>query len=162
MTNFRAHKDSLGIKTRLVKMSQVGTTADNVRTFIQRDYNVNDSLTYVLLVGDINRVPTIMVDDENIPNHDGGSDTFYALVSGSDSIPDIYIGRFSARNCKEVQTMALRTIVYENQSVQSWQHRSIGISDDFSNIQGYNAPKTPYEYIDSIMGMLSCSTYGTG
>ena len=161
MSNFMTHKTSLGITTRLVTMSQVGTTDGNVISFIQDDYDVNDSLTYVLLVGDADRVPTVMVDDENNQGHDGGSDTYYALVSGGDSVPDIYVGRFSARTCNEVKTMVDRTIYYDTISVQTWQHRSVGISDD-ANISSYYAPKTPYEYIDSIMGILSCSDYGTG
>jgi len=161
MSNFMTHKTSLGITTRLVTMSQVETTAGDVATYIQeKDYQINSNLTYVLLVGDAERVPTIMIDDEGNPGHDGGSDTFYGLVSGGDSIPDIYIGRFSAKTRSEVQTMVNRTIFYENMSVQTWQHRSVGISDD-ANISGYYAPNTPYDYIESIMCTLTSSTYGT-
>lgn len=103
-----------------------------------------------------------MVEDESDQGHDGGSDTSYALVSGNDSVPDIYVGRFCARTCNEVKTIEKRIRDYETMSAQTWQHRSVGISDDAYFVNGYNAPKTPYEYIDSIMGMLSCSDYGTG
>ena len=158
MSMFIYYKNIWGISTRLVTMSQVGTSADNVRNFIQVDYNANPNLTYVLLVGDAERVPTKLCEDGyfHIP---GGADPMYALVSGTDSIPDIVVGRFSARNRSEVQTMVSRTVSYENQSVQTWQHQSIGISDGGTcfNISTYN-----YEYMDSIMDMLTCSLYGIG
>ena len=159
MSTFMTHKYGKGVTTRLVTMSQVGTTVNNVRDFIQNDYDVNDYLTYVLLVGDGERVPTKKVADGDAAGYEGASDPYYALVSGTDSIPDIVVGRFCAKNCNEVQTMVSRTISYENQSVQTWQHQSVGISDD--GLCNY-APYYNYEYMDSIMDMLSCSDYGTG
>ena len=160
MSNFMTHKTSLGITTRLVTMSQVGTTDENVADYIQGIYNINDSLTYVLLVGDAGRVPTKLCGDgPNTSSFNGAADPCYALVSGTDSIPDIYVGRFSARTRREVQTMVSRTIYYENMSIQTWQHKSIGISDGhlFNNALKWN-----YEYMDSIMDMLASSDYGTG
>ena len=163
MSSFVSYKNSVwsNSSTKLVTMSQVGTSAGSIGNYIREDYGVNGNLTYVLLVGDIDRIPTKMVEDENSQSHDGGSDTSYALVHGTDSVPDIYVGRFSARDSSEVMTMVNRSIAYDTMSVKSWQHRNVGISDD-AYIYNYSAPKTPYEYIDSIMGMLSSSDYGTG
>lgn len=159
MSMFMYYKNIRGITTRLVTMSQVGTSADDVATYIkEEDYDINENLKYVLLVGDAARVPTMLCEDMN-RGFEGGADPSYALVEGSDSIPDIYIGRFSARNRSEVQTMVARSIYYENQSVQSWQHRSIGICDGlkYPTVSYYD-----YEHMDSIMTMLSNSTYGYG
>jgi len=158
MDSFMIHKNSRGIKTRLITMSQVGTTAENVADYIQGIYNINDSLTYVLLVGDAERVPTMSWADEGLPSELGGADPWYALVDGTDSVPDIIVGRFSARTCNEVKTMVARTISYENMSIQTWQHKSIGICDGWPN----NAPYYNYEYMNSILEMLDFSDYGTG
>lgn len=162
MTSFITHKNSRGITTRLVTMSDVGTTAESVASCIQDDYDLNENLTYVLLVGDVTRVPTNLREDEN-KYLLGGSDLSYALVSGGDSVPDIYVGRFSARNRNEVMTMVARTINYELnlETSLSWHHRSIGIAS------GETCWYTPnclsdIEYMDSIRGMLLNSVYGIG
>lgn len=161
MSNFVSYKKSIwGIpSTKLVTMSQVGTSAEDVIDYIQDEYNLNANLLYVLLVGDAERVPTISCGDgANTSGDNGAADPFYALVSGGDSIPDIFVGRFSARNHSEVQTMVDRTIDYEIMSIQTWQHKSIGICDGWTN----NAPYYNYEYMNSILEMLDYSDYGTG
>ena len=129
MSSFITHKQqNKGFSPKLVTMSQVGTTASSVASYILNEYSTNNDLTYVLLVGDGDRVPTILRTD-GICDWIGASDLSYALVDGNDSVPDIYVGRFSARNRSEVQTMVARTIYYENNIYQSWQRRSIGIAD---------------------------------
>lgn len=159
MSSFMFHKlYNMGISTRLATMSQVGTTADDVGDYIKGDYNVNSRLTYVLLVGDATRVPTNLFEDGTMYT-DAGSDLSYSLVSGSDSIPDIFVGRFSARNRSEVQTMVGRTIYYENNLNQSWQYQSIGIAS--SEACWYvNGSLFDYEYMNSIRNMLLNSAYG--
>ena len=161
MSNFVSYKKSIwGIpSTKLVTMSQVGTSAEDVFDYIQDEYNLNTDLLYVLLVGDAERVPTFSCGDgANTSGDNGAADPFYALVSGGDSIPDIFVGRFSARNHSEVQTMVDRTINYETMSIQTWQHKSIGICDGWTN----NAPYYNYEYMNLILEMLDYSDYGTG
>lgn len=159
MSSFMTHKYGKGITTRLVTMSQIETMDVEVDSFIKKEYKINGNLLYVLLVGDATRVPTIECQDEYFQNYFGGSDPSYALLSGTDSIPDIVVGRFSARSRSEVQTMVARTIYYESMSIQTWQHKSIGISDDNTF---YYASQPNYEYMDSIMNMLACSAYGSG
>lgn len=161
MYGFMSHKSAqdIRISTRLVTISDVGKTPDSIANYIKYDYALNDSLTYVLLVGDAERVPTKSCGDgANTNGEYGAADPLYSLVSGDDSIPDIFVGRFSARSRKEVQTLALRTIYYETMSIQSWQHKSIGICDDWTN----HAPYHNYEYMNSILEMLDYSDYGTG
>lgn len=163
MEGFMYYKDQyMQITTRLVKMSDVGTSAEDVTDCIQDDYDLNENLLYVLLVGDAERVPTKLCEDvANNSSYNGAADPCYALVSGTDSVPDIYVGRFCARNRGEVQTMVARTMGYESLSVQTWMHKSVGISD--GGILANNAPLLyNYEYMDSIMDMLACSDYGTG
>ena len=159
MASFMSHKlYHRGIATRLATMSQVGSTEDDVYDYIQNDYNQHSALTYVLLVGDATRVPTFLREDENM-HLDGDSDLSYALLEGDDSIPDVFVGRFCARNRSEVQTMVSRTIYYENNLNQTWQHRCIGIA---SADTCWYAPNclSDIEYMDSIRGMLLNSVYG--
>lgn len=119
MQPFVLHKNSIGLNTALVSMDSVGTTATDVKNFIQDYYNSNNSLTFVLLVGDNAQVPTFMVTG-------GGSDPSYSLVRGSDNYPDIIIGRFSAETDDQVITMVQRSINYNKENPTF--HNAIGIA----------------------------------
>jgi len=99
-------KKQKGIKTDLVELSTIGTTAAQIKTYIQNRYNSDPDLTFVQLVGDAGSMPTLS-------SGGGGSDPSYALVAGSDVYPDIFIGRFSAETTAELLTQVNRTITYE-------------------------------------------------
>lgn len=137
MRNFIIHKNNLGIPTTLVKMSDVGTTANHLKTYIQNAYNNDNDLTYVLLVGDSQQIPTpkqkYLLDISNYGDSIfgyGAADPLLSLVSGNDNIPDIVIGRFSAGNKQDVKTMVEKVIYYENNIESGWFHKGMGIASD--------------------------------
>jgi hypothetical protein len=122
-----------GMKTTIVDVSTIGTTAASIKTYIQNFYNAaENNLAYVLLVGDIAQIPS--------PISGGGeSDPSYVHVVGSDSYPDAFIGRFSAENVAQVQTQVARTINYERDSVGGdWMHKGTGIGSSEGATQGHN------------------------
>lgn len=119
MQPFVLHKNSIGLPAVLVSMNSVGTTATDVNNFIQDYYNNDNSLTFVLLVGDNAQIPTFMVSG-------GGSDPTYSLVSGADNYPDIIVGRFSAETDSQVITMVQRSINYNKEDPTF--HNAIGIA----------------------------------
>ena len=120
MQPFVKHKNNRGLPTQIVRMSEVGSTAENVYSYIKANYDNDNSLTFVLLVGDNAQIPTKIVSS-------GGSDPSFSLLSGSDNYPDIIVGRFSAETEAQVTTMVNRTITYENTSEQSWFNAGICI-----------------------------------
>lgn len=138
MRNFIIHKNNLGIPTTMVKMSDVGTTANDLKAYIQNAYNNDNDLTYVLLVGDEPQIPTPIVryfDEINPKTGDsifeyGASDPIYSLVDGEDNYPDIVIGRFSAETNNEVKVMVQKVIQYENQNNTIWHHKAMGIASN--------------------------------
>lgn len=121
MEPFVQHKNSTGLSTELVSISDIGTSANDIKSFIQDYYNNDNSLTFVLLVGDNAQVPTKMV-------YGGGSDPSYSLVSGTDNYPDIIIGRFSAETTDQVKTMVNRSINYTKNNPSF--HNAIGIASN--------------------------------
>ena len=123
MQDFVSHKNNIGLPTELVKMSTVGSTANDVKNFIQNKYDTDNSLTFVLLVGNHDRIPSLTVGV-----NEAASDPSYSLVSGDDNYPDIIIGRFSAANKAHVETQVERSIDYENMTNQDWFHIGAGIS----------------------------------
>ena len=142
MQDFINHKNNRGLTTEIVSMSNVGSTASDIQTYIQNNYNSDNSLTFVLLVGDHDRVPS-----KKVLDNDYGSDPSFSLVNGTDTIPDIIIGRFSAEYESEVITMVERTINYENSSDGAWFHRGAGIA---SYEDGPLNTEPDYEHLQSI------------
>ncbi len=113
-----------GIPTQLVTLSEIGTTPDAIKQYIQAEYD-NGDLAYVLLVGDSEQVPTFTWGS-------GGSDPTYALVAGADDYPDIFVGRFSAEVPGHVDTQVERTITYERDQVagEVWPQYGTGIASN--------------------------------
>ena len=89
----------------------VGTTTTSIKNYLQTLYDngtaQDPSPSYILLVGDVNLVPAF--------NGTSGShvtDLYYAEYTG-DIYPEIYYGRFSARNVDELSPQISKTIEYE-------------------------------------------------
>lgn len=123
VNNYVNWKRQKGIPTELVLMSAIGTTATQLQSYIQARYTADPDIAYVQLFGDSNLIPTLL-------SGGGGSDPGFALVAGSDSYPDIFVGRFSAQTQSQLATQVLRTIVYERDltDTATWLSRGVGIA----------------------------------
>lgn len=89
----------------------VGTNPSSIKSFIQSHYKnatpADPAPSYVLLVGDIAQIPSF---NGNTGSHP--SDLYYAEFTG-DTIPDAYLGRFSATDTAELGAQIRKTINYE-------------------------------------------------
>ena len=106
MAPFVKWKNQKGISTELVLKSAAGSTAAAIKTYIANYYKSHPTLKYVLLVGDAPQVPSSKTSA-------GDSDNDYAYLTGTDSYPEVFMGRFSATTSAQVQTMVARTLGYE-------------------------------------------------
>jgi len=122
---FISWKRQKGIDTELVLLSSIGSTANQLKTYIQNRYNADNTIKYIQLVGDYEFMPTFM-------HLDGGADPMYSLVAGSDSYPDIFVGRFSAVTEDELTVQVSKTITYERDlnASDSWLNRATGIASN--------------------------------
>jgi hypothetical protein len=151
MNPFVDHKNSIGLSTVMVGISEVGSNTDDIKSYIQNYYDIHASLTYVLLVGDHAQVPAPMY-------FGGGADPSYSLVSGTDNYPDIFVGRFSAETSAEVETMVERSILHETAWKGAWFHRGMGIAsnqgpgddgeDDFQHLRNIRGTLSAWHYTD--------------
>ena len=57
MTNFVNWKKTRGINTTIVGTNTAGSTYSAIQSYIQSQYNANNNLTHVLLVGDVAQIP---------------------------------------------------------------------------------------------------------
>lgn len=91
----------------------VGTTSTSIKSYLQGLYNAgtpaNPAPSYVLLVGDVAQIPAFT---GSAGSH--ATDLYYCEYDGgSDYIPDIYYGRFSATNLTQLQPQIDKTLLYE-------------------------------------------------
>ena len=111
-----------GIKTTMVNLSSVGTTANQIYNYIS-DFYDSTNLAFVLLVGDGPQMPTLY--------SYGDSDPSYGQLVGSDQYVDILVGRFSAENITQVETQVLRSINYEKTPYGTdWYHKALGVASN--------------------------------
>nr|MDK2850543.1 hypothetical protein [Candidatus Cloacimonadota bacterium] len=116
-------KRQLGYNVNIVDVSEVGPSATSIKSYIQAQYDQNDGLMFVQIMGDAPQVPSLTYAG-------GGSDPSYSLLAGNDSYPDIYVGRFSAQTVAEMETQIERSVYYERdiQSDSEWLQKAIGIA----------------------------------
>ncbi len=144
------HKQSLGINTTVVNVSEIGNNSNSIKNYIQDMYDSSD-LAFVLLVGDAAQVAT--------PQASGGaSDPSYAKLAGSDNYPEIMVGRFSAQSEADVDTQVERTVEYEqNMCVEEdWYWRGTGVA---SNQGPGDDGEYDNEHIDNIRNDLLAYGY---
>ena len=63
---------------------------------------------------------------------DIASDPSYSYISIGDHYPDLFIGRFSAQNTEQLQTMVIRSMEYEKnpQIDAEWYHKGTGVASN--------------------------------
>jgi hypothetical protein len=101
------YHESQGLSVEIVNVSTIGTTANQIKAYIQAEYNsaTPPDLDYVLLVADVSVIPF---------KHDAystiDSDIWYAWLDGGDMFGDVGLGRFPARNETELAIMVSKTL----------------------------------------------------
>lgn len=141
-------KIKTGIPVEVVDVATIGGSSA-IKTYIANYYNAN-GLTFVLLVGDAEQVPSSYAS--------GDSDNDYSYIVGNDHYPDLFIGRFSAENTNHVDIQVTRTLEYEqNPDVNfDWFTRAIGIASsqgtgddneyDYEHIRNINTDLLNFTY----------------
>ncbi|MFO8144576.1 MAG: C25 family cysteine peptidase [Candidatus Syntrophosphaera sp.] len=123
ITPYFEWKRQKGVPTYFIPFSDVGTTASQLDSYIQSMYNSDGAITFVQLVGDAAQIPTLSVGG-------GGADPVFALVSGTDSYPDIFVSRFSASTAADVTTQVNKILTYERDftTSQTWMQWATGVA----------------------------------
>ena len=110
MQPFVDWKNKKGIPTEMVGVSSVGSNSGSIESYVSNYYYEN-GLTFLLLVGDINQIPS--------PSISGSaSDPSYGFISGNDSYAEVIVGRFSGNNPSEILTQVERSLTYEQNPTQ--------------------------------------------
>lgn len=115
----------------------------NARPVIQEEYNKNNNLLYVQLVGDWDDIRSDL-DSSGAP-----TDPFLGAVSGNDNYIDLIIGRFSAENAGQVTIQVDKTINYELNKNKPWALKGLGIASDEGAGSGDDS-ESDFQHMDII------------
>jgi hypothetical protein len=118
-------KRQKGFTVDVVDIATAGPTALQLKTYIQGQYDLNNGLAFVQIMGDHAQVPSLTAGG-------GSSDPSFALLAGGDNYPDIFVGRFSATTTTELETQITRSVQYERDMAanNSWLATGIGIASN--------------------------------
>ncbi len=125
-----AWKEQRGFKVWVRKLSETGSTREQIRTYIRNAYNTLIPVpSYVLLVGAVNKIPAfITTGTPCVTDHP------YACVDGDDFMPDLFVGRLPAANGSELDVIVAKVRGYEMtpaMSDPSWFRRALMVATSY-------------------------------
>ena len=118
VSEFAQYKSNLGYNVTVVNTNITGTSSSSIKNYILNQYN--NTVTrpeYVLLVGDVDKIPASAGVDGNQNNPI--TDLEYALLDGNDEKADVYLGRFSVQSSAQL-VETIRKTMYMEQNIQSF------------------------------------------
>ncbi|MFC1636580.1 C25 family cysteine peptidase, partial [Planctomycetota bacterium] len=134
-------KHRKGYKTHVARMSEVGTTDIDIKTFLQNAYDADpDKPEYVLLVGDHENVPSYTIVGHPFygSGHVWHSDYDYALLAGTDLLADVAIGRLPGDTTGQIETMVKKTLDYERSPHGGYWYDDVLIAGQFQDSNDFN------------------------
>ncbi len=159
-------RNRMGFYTVAVPTSQTGSSNTAIRNYILNAYNTWEvPPTFVLLVGDVDRVPNFTGQGTGTPP----TDLNYGLVDNSDYFPDLYVGRWSVTDANQLQAVVDKILTYETTAWSygyDWAQKAYFMaSDDGSYHQVAEGTHLYCMAIVRAHGMIADSLfeyYGTG
>jgi hypothetical protein len=128
LSEYLSWKKARGMSVE-VDIESAGKGSDAIRNKILQKY-MNDGLRYIVLIGDIDDVPSIMIDG-------APSDPSYTLLEGNDLVGDALISRISVNTVDELKNQLHKILVYEKGEFTStdWiRHAVVASMDGFDGI----------------------------
>ncbi len=164
-------KTRKGFKVTVAYTDVIGTTTAAIKTYINSQYTggtaTNPAPTYVLLIGDVAQIPAFTGSAIAAASP---TDLYYGeMDGGTDVIPDIYYGRFSAQNVDQLAPQLAKTLQYEQYTMPDpsfLQYSVLVAGVDGSNAATYGNGQINYaanNYTNASNGITSHTyLYGSG
>ncbi|HRY83573.1 MAG TPA: C25 family cysteine peptidase, partial [Candidatus Cloacimonadota bacterium] len=112
-------KTKEGFNVIVANLTTIGNTTNAIKTYLQNLWNnatvTNPAPSYVLFIGDTAQLPA------NNGQTSGGhiTDLTYVRLQGTDYVPEMYFGRFSATTTAELTNQINKTLMHEMYSMPS-------------------------------------------
>ena len=130
LSYFAHYKRDIGFDVRVVTTDITGKTASSIKNYIQNQYNnVATRPVYVLLVGDTDKIPAYEGDASGKVEKNPISDLGYSLLAGNDLFADVFLGRFSVENARQLQNIIDKTIFMET-NIERFAKKAVFIAGD--------------------------------
>ncbi|MEO0098087.1 MAG: C25 family cysteine peptidase [candidate division WOR-3 bacterium] len=100
-------KKEKGYNLFLRKISEIGSTAPQIKSYIQHLAD-STNLRYTLLVGAINKIPSF-----DLPGPPTGVTDYYYGCLTDELVADVLVGRLPASNTSELDVMVAKILSYE-------------------------------------------------
>lgn len=116
-------KTRKGLVVDVVKISAIGNTAADIRTYMERAYEKWTRVpAYVVLIGDANHITpdyrtghashTVPIGGAQVAT-EVGTDLYYSTLDGADYFPDLMLSRISVDDIAELRAVVDKSILYE-------------------------------------------------
>ncbi len=137
ITPFNDWKIEKGISTITAEYpTETGSGSSSIKSYIQNLYNSPEGLTFVILVGEANEIPTMSGTFEGAP-----SDPCYVKLVGSDAYPDAFISRISPSSPANLDYIFYKFIKYEKYPDTGpdagWYLKGTGVASNEDGGTGY-------------------------
>ena len=115
LTYFANYKRNIGYIVDIVTI----TPPNNTPTFIKNNIirprynNTSTRPTYVILVGDVDKIPAFSGDEDGDDIDNPITDLGYSLLEGNDNLADVFLGRFSIEDESQLINIINKTIFME-------------------------------------------------
>jgi hypothetical protein len=124
---FVAHKQGLGYTVDVFNTTVTGSTNTAIKAFIQGRYNdASTKPDFVLLVGDVDKIPEWVGGGEGTPHTDWN----YSLLEGGDLWADVFLGRFPIQTTAQLTNIINKTIYMETNINSLWKKNVFMASTD--------------------------------
>ncbi len=145
---------TIGRRTEMVPITDVGNSVNDITDFIEEYLNDNPDFSYLLFVGDGQLIPP-MTDNDGF-----AIDNAFGFLIGEDSFNDVFVGRFSAETVDQVETQVERTIEYERDINENdtWLNVGMGIARNEGAGGGHHG-EADHEHMDFIRDTLLNYTF---
>lgn len=148
-------KNISGRPTKIVAVSETGTK-DQLKSYLSNYYQENPDLTYVLLVGEYNKLPPYLVGNDMYGTQE--SDNYYGMLEGNDRYEEVIVGRLPVANAADAVVQVNKIIYYERDidEEDTWLSRASGVA---ANEGKGHYDEIDYQHIDFICDTLMGYTY---
>jgi len=152
LTGFAHFKRDNGFEVQVVTTNTTGNTAASIKKYIQNQYNnISTRPAFVLLVGDVDKIPAYEGDASGKVEARPVSDLGYALLDGKDWFADVFLGRFSVADEKQLKNIIDKTIFMET-NMHRFEKKAVFIAGDekkgvWNRLYMKNSFKAGHEYV---------------
>jgi hypothetical protein len=136
-----------GEYTKVATLSETGSTKEQIYSYVSSAYqDWERPPDYLLLVGDIDFLPTYTFFDPTPPGYFyDADDNYYGRVEGNDYFSDILVGRISVKTIATLDSIVNKIIAYETDPYldeTDWYRRATMVAGDMS-YPGGHLPSIP-------------------